>query len=212
MAIVVDPGLDVHAYCARFSQLVFPRPNACPHCTAVNSLWGHGSYSRKACDHLQAIVIRVKRFLCSACRHTLSLLPCFCLPFRHYQVATIQSVLSLRFEVEASWAAIRQRFAPAELPVLTTCRAWVQAFSDNSEPYLAHLLRQLAQWQLAPGKLELAVATIASAGSKPKQLLAAVPHLAAWLGQYEWGGTESKQGWLATLNRWGNQTRIGKLV
>ncbi len=219
MAIVVDFGLDVHAYSAQFSQLTFPRPDTCPHCSAPGSLWGHGSYVRKVCDHQQELAIRVKRLLCSVCRHTVSLLPCFCLPFRHYQAASIQSVLSLRFGAAASWSAIRQRFAPSDLPVLSTCRAWVQAFAEASERYVSHLLRQLAQWQLGPGKLELAVGDIAAAGSKPQQLLAAVPHLAAWLrerggsgAEGNWGRANDQRGWLSLLNRWGSRAKLGKLL
>lgn len=212
MVIVVDCGADVQTYATQFAQLTFPRPSTCPRCAAAGSLWGHGSYARQVCDHEQVFAIRIKRLLCTACQHTVSLLPSFCLPFRHYQTACIQRVLSLRFGADYSWRAIGQHFNPSDLPTQTTCREWVWAFATASERYLGHLLPQLARWQWAPGKLELALADMVAAPSRPQRLVAAVPHLVAWLHERGVGVGEGLRRWLALLWQWGNGARLGRLV
>ncbi len=212
MLIVAEFGPDVQHYARQFAHLTIPRPKACPHCAASDRLVGHGSYPRVAVDHREAIPIRVKRFLCAACRKTISVLPTFCLPWRHYQSATIQTVLDLRHSAQASWSAIGRSFLPGDLPTLTTCREWVGAFVQRSEAYLQHLVRQLARWQLAPGKLEVAVEELASAANPPRQLVVAVSHLVAFLRD---SGVEVVSGsarWLATLWQWGHSQKLGRLV
>lgn len=158
------------------------------------------------------IPIRVKRFLCAACRKTISVLPTFCLPWRHYQTSTIQTVLDLRLCAQASWSAIGRCFLPSDLPPQTTCREWVGAFAQHSEAYLEHLVEQLAHWQLAPGKLEVAVEELASGSNPPQRLVTAVPHLVAFLRD---NGVEVASGasrWLATLWQWGHSQKLGRLA
>ncbi len=210
--IVAELGPDVQHYARQFVHLTIPRPKNCPHCQALDRLVGHGSYPRSAVDHLQAIPIRVKRFLCAACQKTLSVLPSFCLPWRHYQTATIQTVLDLRIGAGASWSAIRRRFRPADLPTQTTCREWVGAFAQHSGGYLQQLLRQLAHWQLAPGKLEVAVEELASVAKGPEQLVAVVPHLLAFLHDHAVEVAPGANRWLATLWQWGHSQKLARLV
>ncbi len=212
MVIVADFGPDVQNYADEFARLTIPCPRHCPHCEALDRLVGHGSYSRNAVGHLQAIPIRVKRFLCAACQKTLSVLPTFCLPWRHYQTATIQTVLDLRVGGGASWSAIRRRFLPSDLPTLTTCREWVAAFVQRSDLYLQHLVQQLARWQLAPGKLEVAVEELASESKGPGRLVAAVPHLVAFLRDHGVDVAAGVTRWLATLWQWGHSQKLGRLV
>jgi hypothetical protein len=212
VVIVAEFGPDVQHYARQFAHLTFPRPRNCPHCEVLDRLIGHGSYSRNAVDPLQAIPIRVKRFLCAACRKTVSILPTFCLPWRHYQTATIQTVLDLRFAVQGSWSAMRRRFLPSDLPTQTTCREWVATLAQHSAPYLQQLLRHLARWQLAPGKIEIAVEDLAGVADAPRQLLAAVPHLVAFLRDSGLNLTESGSRWLATLWQWGHSQKLGRLI
>lgn len=140
------------------------------------------------------------------------MLPTFCLPWRHYQTATIQTVLDLRFWAQVSWAAIGQRFLPSDLPTQTTCREWVAAFSQHSDAFLQKLVQQLARWQLAPGKLEVAVEELASGSNPPQRLVTAVPHLVAFLRDHGVDVAESTTRWLATLWQWGHSQKLGRLV
>jgi hypothetical protein len=212
VVIVAEFGPDVQGYVREFAHLSIPRPRCCPHCEALDRLIGHGSYPRNAVDPRHSTPIRIKRFLCRVCQKTVSVLPTFCLPRRHYQTATIQTVLDLRFAAQASWAAIRCRFRPFDLPTLTTCREWVGAFAQHSETYLPQLLKQLARWQLAPGKLEVAVEELASATNPPRQLVAAVPHLVAFLRDHGVEVASATTHWLATLWQWGHSQKLGRLV
>lgn len=210
--IVAEFGPDVQHYARQFAHLTIPRPETCPRCEALDRLVGHGSYPRGAVDHRQAIPIRVKRFLCGACRKTISILPSFCLPWRHYQAATIQRVLDLRILGQASWSAIGRSFLPSDLPTSTTCREWVGAFAQHSETYLQGLVQQLARWQLAPGKIEVAVDDLASESKACRRLVAAVPHLVAFLRDNGVTVAEGATRWLATLWQWGHSQRVGRLV
>jgi len=212
MLIVAEFGPDVQDYAREFAHLSIPRPRHCPRCEALDRLVGHGSYFRNVVDHRQVIPIRVKRFLCEACRKTVSVLPTFCLPCRHYQTATIQTVLDLRCSAQASWSAIQRRFRYAGVPTQTTCREWVAAFAQHSDSYLQQLLRQLARWQLAPGKLEVAVEELASGSTASQRLVAAVPHLVAFLRDNGVEVTSGATRWLATLWQWGNNSKLGRLV
>jgi hypothetical protein len=150
--------------------------------------------------------------LCTACRHTLSLLPSFCLPFRHHATATIQSALALRVEAHASWRQVRAHFQPAEVPTLTTCREWAGAFRDASARYLPRLLQALASDPLHASSLELALADLATLPDEPARLVGAVPHLLAWLQGLGRGTPDGNRRWLATLGQWGSGMKLGRLV
>lgn len=212
VVIVVDCGDDVQRYAQEFADRVFPRPAACPACAVVGHLVGHGSYPRTVSAPTETISVRVKRFRCTACQRTVALLPSFCLPFRHYASATMQTVLSVRHEGHASWAQIRERFAPSDLPTRTTCREWVGAFQQASRSYLSALLRQLATWARHSVTLEVALADIARVPTAAAQLIAAVPHLLGWLGDHAQMVAEGSRRWLTTLWQWGNGGKLGRLV
>jgi hypothetical protein len=210
--IVADFGLDVQSYVREFDSLIFPRPGKCPHCDVAGRLVGHGSYPRNAVDPLQVIPIRVKRLRCRACRKTISFLPAFCLPWRHYLASAIQSVLDLRVVRGASWSAIERHFDQTGVPARATCREWTAALARRSKPYVDRLLQQLAVWQLSPGRLEVAIESLAREPDPSRRLVAAVPHLLAFLcekGRSVVGGATN---WLSTLWRWGHAARLGRLV
>ena len=212
MIIVVNFGEDVQQYAENFAQLAFPHPAVCPGCATAGPIVGHGSYPRTVTDSIRTLGIRVKRFFCHGCQHTIALLPSFCVPYRHYQTATIQTVLSARTLGLASWGAIARRFAPADLPSRPTCGEWVAAFACASTRYLPHLIEQLARWSLRSSTLEGVIADLARFATRPAQLIAAVPHLVAWLADV--GGAVAARGsdWLATLASWGHGAKLGRVV
>lgn len=212
VVIVADFGSDIQTYCSQFPNLTFPKPKTCPNCAASEKLVGHGSYRRHVCDHQQVFSIRIKRLFCTICRQTVSLLPSFCLPCRHYLTWVIQSVLSSRLENNSSWNAVCQRFLPFDVPTMSTCREWTAAFSKASSKYLPQLLQQLSRWQLAPGKLELLLAEISAFSSQARQLVAAVPHLVVWLRESGPDLPDGSAKWLRTLWQWGHGVKLGRLV
>jgi hypothetical protein len=212
MVIVVDSGDDVQRDAQEFAGLSFPVPASCPHCAVVGHLIGHGSYGRTVSEPSRTLTIRIKRLLCTACRHTLSLLPSFCLPWRHYAPATIQTVLDLRVRARLSWRSLGERFAPAEVPTRTTWREWVEAFTQASTRYLPALVRQLASWSVGTLPLDLLVDDLAQVLGEPAQLIAAVPHLLTWLSQQGIALRTGAREWLATLWCWGNGGKLGRVV
>lgn len=212
MVIVVNFGDDVQRYAHDFAGIHIPVPSVCPGCAASGHLIGHGSYPRTAATPTDALPIRVKRLLCTACRRTVSLLPTFCLPFRHYQTATIQAVLSMRLELHASWSVIRRRVLPAEVPTRTTCREWVGAFARASGRYLPPLLRHLATWAARSSAVELALGEIGAQPSGAAQLMSAVPHLLATLQEAGLLIPDGGRRWLAALWQWGHGRLLGRLV
>ena len=66
MVIVTEFGCPVHEYVDHFGQLVFSRPEVCPHCHAVHLFIGHGFYLRKALSATQVYLVRIKRWYCKA--------------------------------------------------------------------------------------------------------------------------------------------------
>ena len=212
MVIVVDSGDDVQHYAQTFATRPLPRPASCPGCAAIGRLIGHGSYSRTVVQPTQTIPIRIQRLLCTACHHTLSLLPACCLPFRHYATATIQTVLTLRTEAQVSWSRIGQRFLPADLPTRTTCREWAGAFAHASTRYLSAVLQHLAHWASRSSAIEVTLADLGAQRDPPAQLVAAVPHLLAALREARISVAKGSGRWLATLWQWGNGRQLGRVV
>lgn len=65
------------------------RPAQCPQCQTKNPLTAHGFYTRTLVDADFDGVIRVRRYLCQACRRTVSLLPEFALPYLRSSLTVI---------------------------------------------------------------------------------------------------------------------------
>ena len=93
----VDPTMQilhpftgsVPQYLAQLDDLESPRPRHCPQCPAKQPLTAHGFYLRTIIDAAFDGEIRVRRYLCEACRRTVSLLPEFALPYLRSSVTVI---------------------------------------------------------------------------------------------------------------------------
>ena len=72
------------------------RPHQCPQCQAKQPLTAHGFYTRTLIDSAFDGWIRVRRYLCEACRRTVSLLPEFALPNLRFSVTVIALFLMAR--------------------------------------------------------------------------------------------------------------------
>lgn len=58
-------------------------------------MWAHGSYERYAAAVFKGyVLIRVRRFLCPACRKTTSVLPAHCIPYRSQDVTRVMRYLA----------------------------------------------------------------------------------------------------------------------
>ena len=94
MPIVYGFRGTIEYYRDHFEELDIPRPGKCPHCQAVDSFIGHGSYWCKPLDRWKDYLIRIRRWLCKACGHTVSILPSFLLRFRRYPLDVIVQVVT----------------------------------------------------------------------------------------------------------------------
>ena len=72
---------SVQQYLAQLDDPDQHRPACCPQCQAKDPLTAHGFYTRTIVDAAFNGSIRVRRYLCDACRRTVSLLPEFALPY-----------------------------------------------------------------------------------------------------------------------------------
>src|SRR5207253_138000 len=72
------------------------RPATCPQCKSQRPLGCHGFYKRTVVDLDVEYVIRVRRYLCGACRRTVSLLPEFVLPYLRFAIVVIAAFLRAR--------------------------------------------------------------------------------------------------------------------
>jgi transposase-like protein len=72
------------------------RPAHCPQCQAKRPLKAHGFYTRTIIDMAFEGDIRIRRYLCAACRRTVSLLPGFALPYLRSSIAVIALFLIAR--------------------------------------------------------------------------------------------------------------------
>ena len=80
---------SVQQYLDQLDDRESPRPRHCPQCLAKYPLTAHGFYSRTIIDAAFDGAIRVRRYLCEACRRTVSLLPEFALPYLRSSLAFI---------------------------------------------------------------------------------------------------------------------------
>ena len=179
MVIVSEFNVSVLLYVAYFAKLVYQRPTTCPQCHAEHSFIGHGYYPRKPLDAQRVYFIRIKRWYCTACDHTLSLLPSFLLRFRHYLLEVIQAVVVARFEEAASWQQVIARCAPQGAPSLRTVKRWCRSFANRAAAWWLAIQQTLAQQEPAFPVLD-AHDPSAESLDLPQALLAASLQLLAW--------------------------------
>ena len=113
------------------------RPGHCPQCHAKQPLTAHGFYTRTLIDAAFDGVIRVRRYLCHACRRTVSLLPEFILPYLRSSVMVIALFLIARLPaVQTIEAAARS--APPPMPYQRG-QFWIRRFRTQAESLCAAL-------------------------------------------------------------------------
>ena len=94
MQRIYPVSLSPELYQAQEAHRQIVPETTCPACCRCDSLHRHGSYSRwVTCSVGRAISIIVARFLCSACRSTISYLPDFALSYRLVNAQTVDAFL-----------------------------------------------------------------------------------------------------------------------
>jgi transposase-like protein len=114
------------------------RPNHCPQCEAARPLTAHGFYSRTVVDTDFDGSIRVRRYLCNACRRTVSLLPEFALPYIRFGITVISLFLIARLLIGRTLAAAAIAAGLSAMPYQRG-QFWIRRFQRQAESLCAAL-------------------------------------------------------------------------
>jgi hypothetical protein len=138
------------------------RPGNCPQCESKQPLVCHGFYKRTVADMEWEGVIRVRRFMCSACRRTVSLLPEFVLPYLRFTIVVIGEFLKARLgsgqTLKLAAETAKQRAMPYQRG-----QQWVHRFRDQAES-LSAALAALVRPVVAPDFVIRAIGMLEQAG------------------------------------------------
>jgi transposase-like protein len=171
---------SLQQYTERLADPDCYRPGHCPQCHAKQPLTAHGFYTRTLIDTAFDGVIRVRRYLCHACRRTVSLLPEFVLPYLRSSVIVIAMFLIARLlAVQTIEAAARSATPP--MPYQRG-QFWIRRFRAQAESLCA-ALAALTSPTPAPDFVHRALTMLQSTGwiAAHRFLFAGVRcHLLGW--------------------------------
>ena len=212
MPILADYGCNEQEYIDQKKHKESPCPEVCLLCEERGSLIGHGYYQRKAQDGQRAYFIRVKRWRCKICHHTLSILPNFLFPHRHYLVRVIQPVVVAIYECNQNWEQVTRSCAQQGTPGLRTMQRWCKAYAGYASGWLSRVQTFLARQNSSSSWLD-AQGEASQAANAAIALLAASVHLLAW-AKTEWVqlvgyGLKDR---MRFLGLWGTEQGMGRLV
>jgi len=171
---------SLQQYAERLADPDCYRPGHCPQCHAKQPLTAHGFYTRTLIDAAFDGVIRVRRYLCHACRRTVSLLPQFILPYLRSSLTIIAPFLVARLlggqTIEAA-----ARTGPPPMPYQRG-QFWIRRLRAQAKTLCA-ALAALTQPTPAPDFVHRALAMLQSTGwiAAHRFLFAGVRcHLLGW--------------------------------
>jgi hypothetical protein len=153
------------------------RPAHCPQCQAKQPLTAHGFYTRTILDTAFDGSIRVRRYLCEACRRTVSLLPEFALPYLRSSLTVIALFLIARLLQTKTLAAALPPSSPYQRG-----QFWLRRFRAQAAALCA-ALAALTKPVAAPDFVHRALAMLESSGWIPAHrfLFSGVrQHLLGW--------------------------------
>ena len=114
------------------------RPDHCPQCAAQHPLTAHGFYTRTVTDVEFDGFIRVRRYLCHACKRTVSLLPQFALPYLRFSIVVISLFLIARLLNGCTLRAAAQAAGQTGMPYQRG-QFWVRRFQRQAAELCAAL-------------------------------------------------------------------------
>ena len=171
---------SLQQYSERLADPDYYRPGHCPQCHAKQPLTAHGFYTRTLVDTAFDGVIRVRRYLCQACRRTVSLLPEFVLPYLRSSLAVIALFLITRLQLAQTLNNATQT-APPPMPYQRG-QFWIRRFRAQTEALCA-ALAALTKPVPAPDFVHRALGMLESTGwiAAHRFLFAGVRcHLLGW--------------------------------
>jgi transposase-like protein len=152
---------SVQQYVEALSDPDLHRPSHCPQCHAKNPLHAHGCYTRTIMDAAYDGIIRVRRYLCQACKRTVSLLPEFALPYLRSSIAVIALFLLTRL-LQAQTLAAAAKLTNTAMPYQRG-QFWIRRFGQQAEQ-LCTSLTTLTKPLPAPDFVQRALAMLEATG------------------------------------------------
>jgi hypothetical protein len=132
---------SVQDYIDHFETLIFPRPDRCWQCTSQCPLIKHSIYKRQLKDVDRDYKnIPIQRFLCKACGRTVSFLPSFAVPYKHYSGQIIHNYLH---EIILFFKSIHSVYQQHYIVGYSTALSWAQQFYGNCAALYHDGLRRL---------------------------------------------------------------------
>lgn len=141
LTLFVEELLDEHREVARLPSVAALRPPRCPRCGQPAHepgkclmIVGHGTYSRQVLGHpgiAGEAVVHVRRYLCRACRHTMSILSDWLHPHRWYSADVILEALRLLLVERRPEAEIRSRYCSRVSGSWRTLWRWARELLDR---------------------------------------------------------------------------------
>jgi hypothetical protein len=176
---------------------------------------GHGCYVRR--KPLQVATgppqwLKIRRWKCTGCKHTTSLLPDVLHHYRHYVMAVIAQALVWRYVLGQTWMEIQTGLsgvADLEMPSLDSLMRWGKAFEGHASRWLNGMLMVLAVVSPQVSELDAHGSVTLPLG----QVLQTMALLAHWLtntslvARQDVGTHEISQTW-----GWGWNAGLGRLV
>ena len=138
------------------------RPDHCPQCASTHPLTGHGFYCRTLVDPAFDGVIRVRRYLCRACKRTVSLLPESALPWLRFSITVISLFLVARLFKGLTLVAAAVAAGLMNMPYQRG-QFWIRRFQKQA-PALGVSLAPLTESAAAADFLSRAVGMLGSIG------------------------------------------------
>ena len=152
---------SVQQYVEQLADADRYRPSHCPLCHEKRPLTAHGFYSRTIVDSDFDGIIRVRRYLCQACRRTVSLLPDFALPYLRSSITVIALFLLARLLQAKSLVAALPSSSPYQRG-----QFWLRRFRSRAEPLCASLAARTSP-TAAPTFVQRALAMLQAVGWTP---------------------------------------------
>jgi hypothetical protein len=138
------------------------RPDHCPQCESRQPLTGHGFYTRTLVDVAFDGVIRVRRYLCRACKRTVSLLPEFALPWLRFSITVIALFLMARLLKGLTLTAAALAAGVMSMPYQRG-QFWIRRFQKQA-PVLGISLASLTAPRSAPDFVSRALGMLETIG------------------------------------------------
>ena len=156
---------DIQRYTEMISDPAQQRPDHCPQCQTKQPLTGHGFYRRTLVDLAFDGVIRVRRYLCRACKRTVSLLPEFALPWVRFSITVVSLFLVARLLKGLTLMAAALAAGLMGMPYQRG-QCWIRRFQKQA-PALGISLAPLATAPPAADFVVRALGMLASIGWIP---------------------------------------------